>query len=667
MTRLQASKQSSKVRRVRLGFSRATAVLVVLALSIGLSTMPIPISQAAEGDSVNITGMNIAAVADSGGALINNHIVFLRGTFTNTSSQAISRLELNLVSTPAIRSRSELAELIADPTSASNLRPSRTFAILRNIAPGGTRNWQITFRGEEVLGANASGVFGFGVQPGLPVAGTATVITTPWFHNADIKPTNVALVLPLTTLNTHLANSEVRDLTGDLAEAERLTNLIVSQSDSDITWLQDAALRSWVNQLMDTTDSQVPINLSNAIESLPPTAEYMPYGHTNLTALSVAKQEEDFLDAIKLSRSFALDRPLFYAPINGSADRETVSTLNAQGVRTIISNEFLRGNARETTSATVTSTSHPVLVNDLAASLCLSGAGESDKDFFKSLTCIQSEIGMMTAESPQSSRSVIVVAPADWKISSEKLLELVASLKGQNWIQLVAFDLVASQQPVQNFVSMSGDTSDPLTRATLRQANELRGGTEILSSLYVDQEIANGFDSARILGFSDLWESETRATQYFAANLALLNTYLTSVNLETSSRITTPEETSEIPITVVNKSDQTVSISVALTSKAKSRFSSMPSDLIQVESGQRVTVPMVITLIGAGVVDVEAYLVAPNGERFGDVENFQISSAAYGQYARTLVWGAFGLLVLLALNNFVKRRKEKRSLESLAR
>jgi hypothetical protein len=46
-------------------------------------------------------------------------------------------------------------------------------------------------------------------------------------------------------------------------------------------------------------------------------------------------------------------------------------------------------------------------------------------------------------------------------------------------------------------------------------------------------------------------------------------------------------------------------------------------------------------------------------KRFGEVENIQISSAAYSQFARTLVWGAFGLLVLLALSNFVKRRKDR--------
>jgi hypothetical protein len=71
-------------------------------------------------------------------------------------------------------------------------------------------------------------------------------------------------------------------------------------------------------------------------------------------------------------------------------------------------------------------------------------------------------------------------------------------------------------------------------------------------------------------------------------------------------------------------------------------------------------------LIGAGVIDVQAQLIAPNGERFGEIKNIQISSAAYSQFARTLVWGAFGLLVLLALSNFIKRRKAKRSINTPA-
>jgi uncharacterized protein YfaS (alpha-2-macroglobulin family) len=148
-------------------------------------------------------------------------------------------------------------------------------------------------------------------------------------------------------------------------------------------------------------------------------------------------------------------------------------------------------------------------------------------------------------------------------------------------------------------------------------------------------------------------------------NVALIDNFLNAISIQGSSRVTTPAEKSEIPITIVNDSERDVSVSIDLTSTATSRFSAVPTVLIQVGSGQRITVPVAITLIGAGVVDVQAQLVAPNGERFGEVKKMQISSAAYSQFARTLVWGAFGLLVLLALSNFVKRRKDQRQLKVL--
>lgn len=667
MSRLQVFKYSPKIRLVQVGYSRSTSMLAAAALTIGLLALPITASQAAQGDTVDITGLSISAVADSGGTLSKNHVVNLRGTFTNTTSQAISKLELNLVSTPAIRSRGELSELMSDPTSASDLIPSNTFAILRNIAPGVTKNWQITFRGEEVLGATASGVYGFGVQPDLPAASEATVITTPWFFNSEIKPTNVALVIPLTTLNTHLANDEVSDRKKDLAEAKRLTNLISNQDSSKVSWLQDSAVLPWIDQLELDTESDSPEKLRAAISGLSPTTAMLPFGHTDLTALVRANQQDDLADAINQTRQLSGDRQIFYAPAKGIADRQTVSLLNQQGIRSIVSNEFLRGNARETTAAVTTSASNPVLVHDLGASSCLTSANKDDATFFRAITCIKSEIGMMTAESPQNSRSVIVLAPTRWALSNERLSALVSVLSDHNWMQLTTLDLVAATEPTDNYVaSQSADPRD-FSRALLRQAQNLKVNTESVSALYDDQELAAGFTASRILGYSDLWPSNARATEYLTENIALLNEYLGAVSIQASGRITTPEESSEIPITIVNESDRAVSVSIDLTSAATSRFSAEPTGVIQVDRGQRITVPVAITLVGAGVVDVQAQLIAPNGERFGEVENIQISSAAYSQFARTLVWGAFGLLVLLAISNFVKRRKEKRSSDPSAR
>lgn len=667
MRRHQVIEYSPKIGRARLGSSRIASVLAVATIVVGFLASPITASYAAEGNSVTITGLNIVASPNSSGTLNGNRIVFLKGTYTNTSDQTISKLNLNLVSTPAIKTRSALARLVADPDSATNLIPTDISAILRNVAPGVSRNWQITFRGDEVLGANASGVYGFGVSPDLPSGGEATVITTPWFYNSEVRPTNVSLVIPLTTLNTHLANSEVTDRRRDLVETRRLSNLISNQDSSKVSWLQDTALLSWLDQLELETDSDLPEKLRTAISELAPTPAVLPFGNTDLTALVKANQQEELTVAVNKTRAASGASQIFYAPTKGIADRETVSLLNQLGVRSIISNEFLRGNQRETTAAVSTSASNPVLVHDLGASSCLTSADKDEASFFAAVTCIKSEIGLMTAESPQSSRSIIVLTPAEWKISNERLSALVSALSDHNWMQLATLDLIAAGEPTANYVASQSAVPREFSRALIRQAQNLQVNTDSVAALYDDQGLADGFVAARVLGYSDLWPSNTEAIDYLTKNIELLNKYLGAVGIEASSRITTPEESSDIPITIVNESDSAVSVSIALSSTATSRFSAEPTGIIAVASGQRVTVPVAITLVGAGVVDVQAQLIAPNGERFGEVENIQISSAAYSQFARTLVWGALGLLVLLALSNFIKRRKDKSSAETTAR
>jgi len=51
-------------------------------------------------------------------------------------------------------------------------------------------------------------------------------------------------------------------------------------------------------------------------------------------------------------------------------------------------------------------------------------------------------------------------------------------------------------------------------------------------------------------------------------------------------------------------------------------------------------------------------LLAPNGHPLGAHFDVRISSTAYQKVASTLVCLAFGILLLLAVSNFIKRRKK---------
>jgi hypothetical protein len=642
---------------------RIATVALVTSMVFGIFSQTAP-AGAVEGSALRITNLAISQIMSPEDSAGTSQLVQLQGTFTNFTAEIIPEIDLDLVSTNAIRTRSELGQLISNPNEAQNLKSSDLSARINNINPGETKSWRISFRGDVVLGNDASGVFGIGVR--IAETNESAVTTTPWFFNSDIKPTEVAFVIPLTTLNQHLANGEVADTKSDLSEARRLTDLIDTQFRAQVSWLQDSALTTWSEQLDAATESEIPAELNEAISDLSATVALLPFGHTDLGGLVRANQQEVLFDAINKVQVEAGGRQIIYSPIQGFATRQTVSLLEQQGIRTLISNQYLRGDERLTTSGSALSATNPVLVYDLAASSCLSMI-DDDISVFVAQTCLTSEIGMMTAESPQRSRSVIVLAPTNMKISSERLTALISSLTNQNWVKLTDLNLVANLQPVDNYVASINFEQTKLSKATIRQADALQKKAEIMNSLFTDQDLISGFTESRILGFSDLWSSNAQATKYLTQNLNLMNNYLNALSIQASSRITTPEANSEVPITIVNDSDQTVFLGIELTSNATSRFSADPTDLVQVDSGQRVTVPVQISLLGAGIVSVQAQLVAPNGERFGEVENIQISSAAYSQFARTLVWIAFGILVLLAVINVIRRSRQSSSKESATR
>ena len=632
---------------------------IVLALVV--ISLPFTPAHAVDANSVLITNLEITEIPSGDSANTLEHLVVMRGTFTNLTSETIANLSLNLVSSREIKTRSQLAEILRDPNDVPILRISKQSARLRNISPGTTKSWQVTFRGETVLGKNAAGVYAVGMAPEDAKFGVGSVVTTPWFFNADVKPTNVALVVPLTTLNNHLATGEVTSEGSDLAEAKRLSALLNSQTGGSVSWLMDAGLTQWATQLANQNESEPVNELIRSLASLPTATAIAPIGNTDLSALVRANQQEAVSQALAQTKLQAPDRQIYYSPFSGSSDKQTNALLDGLNIRSIVSNQSITGNERDTTSAVITSSSSPVLVFDLAASNCLTNIDLNESNFFVAATCIKSEIGMMTAESPQNSRSVIVLAPKNWKISSDKFEALISILRNHNWMQLTTLDLVAATPASANFTAVKVDGQRELSKSLLRQSRSVQVDTESVASLYDNPDLAASFTYARILGFSDLWPSNAEATKYLSKNQKLLTEYLDAVQIESSARITTPDDIAEIPITIVNKSDGAASVSIVLSSNATSRFSAEPTGLVQVAAGQRITVPVTISLVGAGIVDVRAQLVAPNGESFGRVENIQISSAAYSQFARTLVWGAFGLLILLSLSNVLKRRRRKLS------
>lgn len=650
-----------QLRRHRV--SLATIVTLLGLATLGLSATS---ANAAPNDPIGFSSYQISPMPNLDPLVPPDHLVTMRGTYKNTTDAFISDLTLDLATFGPITTRTQLGELLVEPNNFGNLAvtTTKTSARLRNLAPGVTKTWQVTFRGEQVLGSGAVGVFAIGLVPQSSEYGPSAAIAIPWFFNSAVQPTKVVLAVPITTLNTNLADGTSTSTASDLSEADRLSAILRSQGNSSVSWLVDSAIPTWADNLVTNTNTTAAEELVAALTTLPAGVPVVPYGHADISALVRAGKQAEFDEVIARTSQSSAGNPIFYTPASGESDRTTISLLNTQNVRSIISNKSIHDNERVTTPASVTSSSNRVLVFDVASSNCLKDMESNEDSFFRATSCLKAEIGMITAESPQIARSIIVLAPSNWDISSQGLTDLLLQLSNHNWMQLAPLQEIAGQEPTQSFIALNSGKDRDFSRGLLRLSDEIKVNTESVSALYVDPELAASFTAARLLGYSDLWSSNTQAVKYFEKNSKLLNEYLDAIQLEASAQITTPQASSEIPITIVNTSDRDVSVSLALTSASTSRFSAQPSGLIQVAQGQRVTVPVSISLIGAGIVTVKAQLIAPNGERFGVGKEIQISSAAYSQFARTLVLGAFGLLIALALSNYLKRLREGRRVKS---
>lgn len=650
------------MNRLQLRRHRALPAIIVTLLAMTTLGLSATSSSAAPNDPIAFSSYVISPIQSLVPSAPPEHLVTLQGTYKNTSDTYISELNLDLATFGPITTRTQLGELLREPASFNDLAISTTAvsARLRNLAPGVTKTWQVTFRGEQVLGADAAGVFAIGLAPQSRDYGPSAAIAIPWFFNSEVQPTKVVLAIPLTTLSTNLATGKSSNAAADLNEAKRLSELLRSQGNSTVSWLVDSAISTWANNLVTNTDTDGAKELVAALATLPPGAPVLPYGHADLSAMVRGGKQVEVGEIITRTAQAGAGGPIFYTPVSGESDRATTALLNKQNIKSIISNDSIHDNERETTAASVTSSSNQVLVFDVAASNCLTDMESNEASFFRATSCIKAELGMITAESPQNARSIIVLVPANWRVSSQGLTELLLQLSNHNWMQLAPLQEIAAQEAIESFIALKKVNVRNFSGTLLRLSNEVKTNTESVSALYDDPDLATSFTTARLLGYSDLWPSNAQASRYFEQNSNLLNEYLDAITLEASVRITTPQASSQIPITILNASDRDVSVSLELTSTSASRFSAQPSGLVQVAPGQRVTVPVSISLIGAGIVTVRAQLIAPNGEQFGEGKEIQISSAAYSQFARTLVLGAFGLLLALALSNFIKRRKESR-------
>jgi hypothetical protein len=635
-------------------FRVARWVWLIFALFAAVSLPQISSAKSGSNASVKITGFSVTTEAAT------KHVVTMSGIFTNKGTTALPATSITLATSKPIYTRSELGDILTSPQAVRGITQNAIKVSLGAVKAGEALNWKLRFVGESVLGASASGVFAFGAIATSTQLASSTYVTAPWFYTgASIAPTNVAVAIPLTTTNSHIALRPIRNLASDTTALTRLTELVTVKQAKAVSWMIDPALKQWLQDLSSTELRDPAQTLATRLSELLDYSVLTPYGHANLAGLATSNQKSEIASLMDLGTSSWPGHRTLYASPAGTLSKVTLNQLVVNGVTPMISNAFSVNNAQVTSNAHGTIRGHDVVIFDQAASECLLNKTGTDTAFAQNM-CLQSQLGMMTAESPGVSRTVVVLAPAQWALTGAQLGNLLTALDQKQWVSLTSLAQVLALPNTTEVNIPVTAKARPMSPRTLKLAARLKNQTAVVGSMVTDTEWKVAVTPARFLAYSDLWHKTTQAHAYLHGQLQSVQAIASNVTIQSSSQITIASTHAEIPITVANASAHDVKVRVNLRSDTPGKFTASVPPLVNVPIGKRVTVSVPITLTGTGVISATVELVAPNGRPVGTKFDVRISSTAYQKVASILVRLAFGILLLLAVSNFIKRRKKSK-------
>ena len=608
-------------------------LMMLIALNLGLA----PTSIAAPAPlSISITSVDITPQIDPLDSQTHDFVV-ISGTASNVGAATVDDT-LTLETGPAIGTRSELADVI-QTHDAKRLRAAAIDPIAINgLANQESKPWSFRIRADELWGTHDSGVFPIGVSASNGLV--KEVVAQAWFGNrADVTPTHITTAVVLSSTK-HMSDEQDAKAIA-LAEANRIAGLTAGELDD-----QSFIVDNYVLDLLATVNSPEAKATATRMETLKTAASI--YGNSDLPRLIAGKQRAAITRALELTPNTGnvLYLPNSEKPILPSFGARLDSVLIP-----VISNVAVAGDQYATVEALGKSDSQRVLIADQGLNNCL-----TLKDPFATQWCISSQLGMITAESPNASRHVLMVTPTSWSPDSTMRTAVARALNTSLGHKTESLSTLLRSTPATN-LSTDNRTPEKFDSSLRKVEREVLRTQISIENVFGNTDISESLTSISVLMYSQNWKSAATAKHFGRVHAQQAHELLNQLRLEGSKHVTIPGTKANLPITVFNSSAYVAHVQVMVAGTGANRLSASPSDLVAVEPGSRVSVQIPITLNSAGDVQAVVYLADSNGATFGDSLSIQIASTAYQQFARSLVWVALTALVLLVGSNVWRRTR----------
>lgn len=204
-----------------------------------------------------------------------------------------------------------------------------------------------------------------------------------------------------------------------------------------------------------------------------------------------------------------------------------------------------------------------------------------------------------------------------------------------------------------------GSVSNKLLRSSKQTIKYAQNTKSELASLIKGAREETEIDFA-ILRLANVSADPKSLLQLQKQTISYLDSINNAVRIMSTGSVVFPNEFAKVPITVRNDLSIPIEIRIITSGVPAVRVIPEAVDGMQIAPGRRKSIEIPTRLIGTDTAYLQLQIVDSSGKRIGKPILIEVSSSAYAQAAAWVIGAAFGLLLIFAIRNTLKRIRSSR-------
>lgn len=437
---------------------------------------------------------------------------------------------------------------------------------------------------------------------------------------------------------------------------------LVQENGSPMAGDQSDSVAGWLTSLRAALDAAA------AASKVTSQLRVLPYADVDATALRRADLTTDLIRAVTqapiISRT-AIGTPvaetIYWAP-GGRIDKQTAELLVSSGVSTVVMSS--RAVTTSSESPALASISTPagaltaILIDPGLANL-LTTADSGADDMILARQQFLAQTALLATTATGSAR--VVVAPLDvrWAPDPQLLNDLLAATSTAPWLSVQSIDALLTTTPAFSQSLNYGQLAKQgeLPTAYLQQVLKSQGRLQQFVAILDDPAaISVGFSQAIMRTLSSAWRSQPTTGRMLLKQINVeLLAQMAKVRALSTGTITFSGDSGQVPITLANDLDQSVTVSMQLIGIPAARLESPPVTNIVIEAGRKVSVEVEARVIGGDPLPVNIQILTPEGTKYGIPSTITLTSTAYSRAAGWVVGAAFVAILIFVVVGVTRR------------